>query len=92
MTFHLELSPDAEARLKAQAAASGLTADEFARRVLESAVLNGSAGVRGLGTGTLSPEESLRRLRGLEEWHRQLRDSGTTADDSRESIYGDRGA
>jgi hypothetical protein len=88
MTLRFNLPPDAEAKLRDRASAAGLSPDEYARRVIEDAVRNGTSA----GAGTLSAVEAQRRSQALAEWfasHANI--TSTSADDSRGNIYSGRG-
>jgi hypothetical protein len=95
MVFNLSLSPDAEARLRDRAQASGLTPEECARRIVEEAVSEHPPGETAVGSngapvdhrGTLPPEEISRRLEALRRFAGSVK-VDWPVDDSRESIYG----
>jgi hypothetical protein len=94
MVFNLSLSPDAEARLRDRAQASGLTPEECARRIVEEAVTERQARSPAPASGSSSPPPSeaeiARRIQVLNEWTGSVKTSWPV-DDSRESIYGDDG-
>lgn len=85
MTLSFSLSAEAEARLRERARASGLTPDDFARRVVEQAVASPTNGSHANG------EPASKRVAKLHEWAGSLKSTGLPVDDSRESIYSGRG-
>lgn len=90
MTLRIELTPEAEAKLRDRARTSGLSPDEYARRLVEQAVITGQP--NGAPTaGSLTPEEVSRRADALKAWHRGHRPGLGPVDDSRDSIYSGRG-
>ncbi|MEK6701389.1 MAG: hypothetical protein AABZ53_03935 [Planctomycetota bacterium] len=97
MTLRFDLSPDSEARLRDRASASGVSPEEYARRVVEQAVndSNGarSNGVGAGGVGGLPIAESQRRSGALDEWFRShpAKPGVPPVDDGRGSIYAGRG-
>lgn len=86
MTLSFSLSPEAEQRLRERARASGLSPDDFARRVVEQAVASQTNGSHSTPSG-----ERTRRVSRLHEWAGSVKPTGHSVDDSRESIYSGRG-
>jgi hypothetical protein len=84
MTILLELDPDTEARLKAQAERRGIAPEQYAGQLLDKAIASESA-----GPGILTPEEFHTMLCELAEDSERLPSLPTSAF-SRESIYEDR--
>ena len=84
MTIRLELNPETEARLKAEARAKGLPVETVAEQLLKEA-LTERAGSR----GRLSVEEFHRMLDAMAEGSEKLPDLPTESF-SRESFYEDR--
>jgi hypothetical protein len=83
MTILVEVSPEAEASLKAEAALRGLDLQKYAAKVLEDA-----AASRSSGASKLTREEFQAMLRELAEGSEALPKLPTSAF-SRESIYQD---
>jgi len=83
MTILVEVSPEAEASLKAEAALRGMDLQKYAAKVLEDA-----AASRPNGTGKLTREGFHTMLRELAEGSEALPKLPTSAF-SRESIYQD---
>jgi len=81
MTLQLELKPDVEANLKAQAASQGVALEHFALKVLED-----QAARRPAKSGKLTVEGFNEMLRELAEGSETLPKLPTSAF-SRESIY-----
>lgn len=87
MTVTLELKPEVEAQVIAQAAAHGVSVEEFLRSVIEDSLSNGE-------------EKPFYETAPAEEWETALDDfanspafvraAGRFVDDSRESIYRER--
>ena len=84
MTIRVELNPETEARLKAEARARGLPVETVAEHLLKEA-LTGRAGSH----GRLSVEEFHRMLDAMAEGSEKLPDLPTESF-SRESFYEDR--
>jgi hypothetical protein len=84
MTIRVELNPETEARLKAEARAKGLPLETVAEQLLKEA-LTGRAGSH----GQLSVEEFHRMLDAMAEGSEKLPDLPTESF-SRESFYEDR--
>jgi hypothetical protein len=84
MTIRVELNPETEARLKAEARAKGLPVETVAEQLLKEA-LTGRAGSH----GQLSVEEFHRMLDAMAEGSEKLPDLPTESF-SRESFYEDR--
>jgi hypothetical protein len=84
MTIRVELNPETEARLKAEARAKGLPVETVAEQLLKEA-LKGRAGSH----GRLSVEEFHRMLDAMAEGSDKLPDLPTESF-SRESFYEDR--
>jgi hypothetical protein len=84
MTIRVELNPETEARLKAEARAKGLPVETVAERLLKEA-LTGRAGSH----GQLSVEEFHRMLDAMAEGSEKLPDLPTESF-SRASFYEDR--
>jgi hypothetical protein len=84
MTIRIELSPDTEARLKAEASAKGLPLEEVAEQLLKEA-LSGRSSSR----GRMSVDEFHRMLDAMAEGSERLPDLPTESF-SRESFYEDR--
>jgi hypothetical protein len=83
MNLTLQLTPEIEARLKEQAAMAGKKPEELALQVLQESL----AGEFG-SSPSLSNEEWLRQFN---TWVSDHRSRNSRFDDSRESIYADRG-
>lgn len=86
MTLQIPLSPEAEGKLREQAAAAGKDLATFVREAVEEMVDQGN-GSR-LGNGSLPP------AKWSEEWHTWAaghKRLDHVVDDSRESIYAGRG-
>jgi hypothetical protein len=81
MTLQLELKPDLEANLKAQAASQGVALEEFALNILEERAASQLA-----GPGKLTVEGFDEMLRELAQGAEKLPKLPTSAF-SRESIY-----
>ena len=82
MTIQIDLNPEIEARLVAEASARGLAVEEYARKLLGEALHVPSSGRR----GHLTPEEAEEMLRRMAEGSENLPvlpDEAFT----RESIY-----
>jgi hypothetical protein len=84
MTIRVELNPETEARLHAEARAKGLTLERVAEELLEEALAG-----RSLSRGRLSVEEFHRMLGTMAEGSEKLPDLPTESF-SRESFYEDR--
>jgi hypothetical protein len=84
MTIRVELSPDIEARLKAEARAQGVPLEQIAERLLSKALTE-----RPFSRGQISVEEFHQMLNALAEGSETLPDL-PTASFSRESFYEDR--
>jgi hypothetical protein len=83
MTMKLELNPEAEAGLLAQAQARGLSLEDFVKQVLEE------RGIGGRHAARLSAEE---RLHAFEEFMAGFESPAVVPDEalSRENLYPDR--
>jgi len=85
MTVTLELKPEVEARVAAQAAAHGMSVEAYIQSVIESLTVMPDE----LAFETMTPEE---RAKAWDEWLSS--DDGVTGpaflDDSRESTYQER--
>jgi hypothetical protein len=84
MTIRLELTPETEARLKAEARAKGLPLEKVAEQILKEALTE-----RTPARGTMSVEEFHRMLDAMAEGSENLPDLPTESF-SRESFYEDR--
>jgi hypothetical protein len=84
MTIKLELTPETEARLTAQAKAQGLPPEKVAERILEDALEE-----RSPGRGSISVEEFHQMLAALAQGCETLPNLSTSSF-SRESFYEDR--
>ena len=84
MTIRVELNPETEARLKAEARAKGLPLEKAAEELLKEALTG-----RTLSRGRMSVEEFHRMLDAMAEGSERLPDLPTEAF-SRESFYEDR--
>jgi len=84
MTIRVELNPETEARLIAEARAKGLPLEKVAEQILKEA-LSGLS----LSRGQMSIEEFHRMLDAMAEGAERLPDLPTVSF-SRESFYGDR--
>ena len=84
MTIKVELNPEMEARLVAQARSEGVPLEELAERLLQEALTAGS-----LQGGTLTVEEFHRMLEGMAEGSEKLPNL-PTGSFSRESFYEER--
>jgi plasmid stability protein len=84
MTIRVELNPETEARLKAEARAKGLSVEKVAEQLLKEA-LSGPSPSR----GQMSVEEFHRMLDAMAEGSEKLLDLPTESF-SRESFYEDR--
>jgi hypothetical protein len=84
MTIQLELAPQTEASLKAQAALQGIALEEYALKVLEEA-----AASRPAGAGKLTREGFHAMLKELQKGSEKLPKLATSSF-SRESFYEDR--
>jgi len=84
MTIKVELKPETEARLVAQARSQGVPLEQLAERLLQEAVTAGS-----LPSGALTVEEFHDMLEGMAEESEKL-PSLPTESFSRESFYEDR--
>lgn len=84
MTIRVELNPETEARLKAEARAKGLPVEAVAEQLLQEALTGGT-----VSPGQLSVEEFHRMLDAMAEGSEKLPDLPTEAF-SRESFYEDR--
>jgi hypothetical protein len=85
MTVTIELPPEMEADVLAQAEAEGMPVGEYLQRLLRGRVSAGS------GKSTLSPEEWIRRF---EAWLASHSGNTVVLPDAameREAIYGDHG-
>jgi hypothetical protein len=82
MKLNFSLSAEAEARLLERARASGLTPDDFARRVVELAMAPQTNGSHATPSG-----EATKRIAKLHEWAGSVKTTGHPMDDSRGSIY-----
>jgi hypothetical protein len=84
MTIRLELTPETEARLKAEARAKGLPLEKVAEQILKEALTE-----RTSAHGAMSVEEFHRMLDAMAEGSENLPDLPTESF-SRESFYEDR--
>jgi hypothetical protein len=84
MTIKVDLTPETEARLAAEARAQGLPLEEVAERLLEEALIGRLA-----PRGEMSVEEFHRMLASMAEGSERLPDLPTESF-SRESFYEDR--
>ena len=84
MTIRVELNPETEARLKAEARAKGLPLEELAEQLLKEALVE-----RSLSRGQMSVEEFHGMLHAMAEGSEKLPDLPTESF-SRESFYEDR--
>jgi hypothetical protein len=84
MTIRVELNPETEARLKAEARAKGLPVETVAEQLLNDALAGHS-----LSQGRMSVEEFHRMLEAMAEGSEKLPDLPTESF-SRESFYEDR--
>ena len=84
MTIRVELGPETEARLKAEARAKGLSLEELAQQVLKEALAD-----RSFSRGPMSIEEFHLMLAAIAEGSEKLQILPTEAL-SRESFYEDR--
>jgi hypothetical protein len=84
MTIRLELDPETEARLIAEARAKGLTLERVAEQLLREALTG-----RSLSRGQMSVEEFHRMLEAMAEGSERLPELPTESF-SRESFYEDR--
>jgi hypothetical protein len=84
MTIRVELNPETEARLKAEARAKGLPLEKVAEQLLKEALTG-----RALSRGQMSVEEFHRMLDAMAEGSERLPDLPTESF-SRESFYEDR--
>jgi hypothetical protein len=84
MSIRVELNPETEERLKAEARAKGLPVEKVAERLLNEALTGHS-----LSQGRMSVEESHRMLDAMAEGSEKLPDLPTESF-SRESFYEDR--
>ena len=84
MTIRVDLSPETEARLVAEARAQGLPLEKVAERLLKDALIE-----RPASRGAMSIEEFHRMLDALAEGSERLPDLHTESF-SRESFYEDR--
>lgn len=84
MTIRVELNPETEARLKAEARAKGLPLEKLAEELLKEALSE-----RPLSRGQMSIEEFHRMLEAMAEGSERLPDLPTESF-SRESFYEDR--
>lgn len=84
MTIRVDLKPETEARLVAEARAQGLPLEELAERLLKEALTS-----RSLSHGQLSVEEFHRMLEAMARGSENLPDVPTESF-SRESFYEDR--
>jgi hypothetical protein len=84
MTIRVELNPETEERLKAEARAKGLPVEKVAEQLLKEALIGHS-----LSRGQMSVEEFHRMLDAMAEGS-EKREDVTTESFSRESFYEDR--
>ena len=84
MTIKVELKPETEARLVAQARSQGVPLEQLAERLLQEALTS-----RALPNGVLTVEEFHRMLEGMAEGSENLPNLPTESF-SRESFYEDR--
>ena len=84
MTIRVELSPETEARLKAEARAKGLPLEKVAEQLLREALIGSS-----FSQGQMSVEEFHQMLAAMAEGSERLPDLATESF-SRESFYEDR--
>lgn len=84
MTIRVDLSPETQARLVAEARAQGLPLEKVAERLLKDALIE-----RPASRGAMSIEEFHRMLDAMAEGSERLPDL-TTENFSRESFYEDR--
>jgi len=89
MTLSVSISPEAEARLTAQAAADGRDAASLASDILERAVL--STEVREPRSAIAERLKALDKFAALMQQYGKALPPGHVVDDSRESIYAGRG-
>jgi hypothetical protein len=87
MTLTLEVTPELETRLREEAAKQGISAEEYARILLEEQLLNGPSPMQRGNT----PQERKRRL---SEWIESNRGLPTLPDEAfqRASFYDERGS
>lgn len=84
MTILLELDPETEARLKAQASSRGIAPEQYAGSLLEEALAG-----RAVGSGKLTPEDLRAMLKEVGDGSEDLPTLPTSAF-TRESFYEDR--
>jgi hypothetical protein len=84
MTIKVELDPELEARLEAEARAQGLSSEEVAKRILDEALAS-----RITPKGNLTVKELHEMLHAIAEGSENLPDIPTSAF-ARESFYEDR--
>lgn len=85
MTITIELKPEVEARVAAQAAAHGMSVEAYIESILESLAITQDEPT----FKTMTPEE---RAGAWETWAASHRpDTPVILNDSREAIYGDDG-
>src|SRR5690349_8308423 len=91
MMLRFDLSPEAEARLRDRALQSGLSPEEYARRLVEEQMQNGNGSSHHAHAPGQAPQsEKERRLKAWRDWFSSHKPIPHPADDSRESIYSDR--
>jgi hypothetical protein len=86
MVLRLDLSPEAEARLREKAAALGKDLDRFVLDTLEEKLASGQA-----ETPTIAAETAEQWITRFNSWIESHPKRGYIADDSRDSIYAGRG-
>jgi hypothetical protein len=84
MSIQVELSPEAESRLAAEAQAHGVAPEKYAGSILQKALVS-----PGLGSGKLTVDELHVMLRQIAEGSEKLPNLPTSAF-TRESFYEDR--
>ena len=84
MTIHVELTPEAAARLLAEAEAQGVSLEEVAERLLQEALAS-----RAVPKGNLTVGEFHAMLQALSAWSENLPNLPTESF-TRESFYEDR--
>jgi hypothetical protein len=87
MTLTLNVSPELENRLRAEAARKGIPAEEYARMLLEEQLLNGPQPTE---RGKITPQD---RKQWLNHWIQSNRGLPTLPDEAfeRASFYDERG-
>ena len=87
MTLRLVLTPELERRLSERAAEAGLDLNSFVLRVISEELEVGPQTTNGVG----AERTFAKRIAALHRWVEQQPDRPVIADDSRDSIYGERG-